>query len=143
MFLNCGGVGQLHIVVFLIGQQVRDQFHVFLGDTARDQLVQQQGHLRLGKGPALQQDLTDGQNFTVGHERGLNPVQNKPLPPAVVDDVILPALPGGPLSQIGPQFVNIPLYRAGVDAEPLGYFLFIDHMTRTQAVIKEEEPEGF
>ena len=130
------GIGQLHIVEPLIGQKIGHQFHVALRNTTRNQLIQHDGHLLLGKGSALQKDLAKRQDLTIGHKGRRISLHEESLLLSVINH--LTAVTGilyGSVIQEGPDVIDIPLAGSLIHAKTLSFLWFLNHFTLTQPFI--------
>ena len=76
----------LDVMDLLIADQIHDRFLIRLRDARFDELSEQQEHLLFRKGPAVEQDLADGQDLTVGKARLIELLQTVAFRTPVIDD---------------------------------------------------------
>ena len=127
----------------LVSNQLRNQLHILLGDTAGNQLVQEQGHLILGERPAFQQNFADSQYFSIAHDGIADAVQDKTFSGPVIHDLRGTSLTGGLFREESPQGINVPLNRTLCHTVLRRYRRLIDHLAGTQLLINHQHPVDF
>ena len=117
-----------HIVVFLVGQQLRHRPLALLRHTAGNQFVQDGQHLIPAHGTALQQDLTYCKDLAVIEQRQSGLLQPVATLSLVVDNILLKPLFGKKTAQRFHVTLDTPLR----DMKLLRQFFFRENIPADQ-----------